>query len=642
MKLYTKILSFFSKIERQFLKKAFSHQNIETYSLLYYRARILLSLLIASLLAGLLAYIPAVYLAVTQKLWVLLVIDTGAWGMAMILLFAPIFSFKQRSYIASVILYIVGLFIIIQVGPLSGGPSWLFAFAVVAGVLLGSKAALAAVIINAVTIIVMGWLATTGKINFDFPYFQSSRALVAAGANFVFLNAVVAVGVSSLIKSLEMTNLKEKNLASSLKLEQLNLVEAKNRLELEVNERKHAQQHLQESQKRYHTLFESASDAILILRDDLIVIDCNLKTVDMFQMEKPVIIGSTPEQFSPEFQADGESSAQKIEQLLETVHQKGSILFEWSHIRKNGMVFDVEISLTLIELLAGTHIVAIIRDITQRKRLQDMMLQNEKMSSIGGLAAGMAHEINNPLAGIIQNIEVALNRMNEHNQANQAMAEKLDFSLDQMSVYLEKRGIKRFLTSARMAGDKAAKIVSNMLSFSYQGESHLEPADICELLDLTIELAQNDYDLKKSYDFRLIDIKKEYETNVPKILCEKTKIQQVFFNLLKNGAQAMTEHLKTNVENHKMMFSLRIKKQGPDICIDIEDNGPGMDDALIGQIFEPFFTTKAVGVGTGLGLWVSYFIIHENHKGSISVESLPDQGSCFKILLPITPGEKVV
>ncbi|MCD4678737.1 MAG: PAS domain S-box protein, partial [Desulfobacula sp.] len=443
-------------------------------------------------------------------------------------------------------------------------------------------------------------------------------------------------------KSLEITNLKEKNLASSLKSEQLNLVEAKNRLELEVNERKHAQKHLQESQKRYHTLFESASDAILILRDDLIVIDCNLKTVDMFQMDKQIIIGLTPEQFSPEFQADGESSAKKIEQLLETLHQKGSILFEWSNIRKNAIVFDVEISLTLIELLAGTHIVAIIRDITQRKRLQDMMLQNEKMSSIGGLAAGMAHEINNPLAGIIQNIEVALNRMNEHNQANQAMAEKLDFSLDQMSVYLEKRGIKRFLTSARMAGDKAAKIVSNMLSFSYQGESHLEPADICELLDLTIELAQNDYDLKKSYDFRLIDIKKEYETNVPKILCEKTKIQQVFFNLLKNGAQAMTEHLKTNVENHKMMFSLRIKKQGPDICIDIEDNGPGMDDALIGQIFEPFFTTKAVGVGTGLGLWVSYFIIHENHKGSISVESTPDQGSCFKILLPITPGEKAV
>ncbi|MCD4718286.1 MAG: PAS domain S-box protein [Desulfobacula sp.] len=636
MKLCGNILSFFTRIEHSFLKRNFKHQDVEPYSLLYYRSRILLSFLIVSLLTGLLAYTPAFYLAVTQKLWGLLIIDTAGWGMTLILLLSPTLSFRHRSCIAAAIPYVIGLFIIIHVGPLSGGPSWLFAFAVIAGVLLGSKAALTAVIINAVTIIVMGWLASTGKVHFDFPFFQSSGVLITAGANFVFLNAVVAVGVSVLIKSLEITNLKEKILASSLKSEQLNLLEAKNRLELEVNERKQAQKHLQESRKRYHTLFESASDAILILQNDLKIIDCNLKTVNMFQVDKHAIIGSTPEQFSPEFQANGESSAKKIHKLLKLLHQKGSILFEWSHIKKNGTIFDVEVSLTLIELLARTHILAIIRDITQRKCLHDMMLRNEKMSSIGGLAAGMAHEINNPLAGIIQSIDVVLNRINKDNMANQAIAKKLDFSMDQMSVYFEKRGIERLLLSARIAGDKAAKIVSNMLSFSYQGQSDLELVDICELMDMTIELAQNDYDLKKNYDFRLIDIQKEYESNIPGVLCEKTKIQQVFFNLLKNGAHAMTDHLKTNVGNQKMMFSLRIKKTGPDICIEIEDNGPGMDDAIAGQIFEPFFTTKRVGVGTGLGLWVSYFIIHENHKGSITFESTPGQGSCFKILLPIT------
>ncbi|MCK5695455.1 MAG: hypothetical protein KAH62_02440 [Desulfobacula sp.] len=106
--------------------------------------------------------------------------------------------------------------------------------------------------------------------------------------------------------------------------------------------------------------------------------------------------------------------------------------------------------------------------------------------------------------------------------------------------------------------------------------------------------------------------------------------------MLKNGAHAMADHLKTNGGNQKMIFFLRIKKAGPDICIEIEDNGPGMNDIIARQIFEPFFTTKAVGVGTGLGLWVSYSIIHEHHQGSIIVESTPGQGSCFKILLPIS------
>ncbi|MCK5695454.1 MAG: PAS domain S-box protein [Desulfobacula sp.] len=444
--------------------------------------------------------------------------------MALILLLLPIFSFWQRSSIAAAIPYIVGFFIIINVGPLSGGLTWLFAFAVIVGVLLGLKAALTAVIINAVTIIVLGWLASTGKVHLDFLFFQSSKALITAGANFVFLNAVVAVGVSVLIKSLEITNLKEKKLASSLKSEQLNLLEAKKGLELEVHERKQAQKYLQESQKRYQTLFESASDVILILQKDLKIIDCNLKTVKIFQKDKNAIVGSNMKQFFPEFQANGESSAKKIHKLLKRFYQKGSILFEWSHVNKIGMVFDVEVSLTLIELLAKTHILAVIRDITQRKRLQDMMFQNEKMSSIGGLAAGMAHEINNPLAGIIQSIDVTFNRMDKDNPANQTIAAKFDFSMDQMSAYLEKRGINRFLASARMAGDKAAKIVSNMLSFSYQGQSDLESVDICELMDLTIELAQNDYDLKKNYDFRLIDIQKEYESNIPGVLCEKIKI----------------------------------------------------------------------------------------------------------------------
>lgn len=634
---FSEITALFKGIETQFLKKNFKNQIIEPNSLIYFRSRILFSLLLFSIFAGLLAYIPAIYLAITKKLWMLLIIDTASWGMLLMLLFAPVFSFKQRSLITVFLLYIIGFFIIIEVGPLSGGPTWLFSFAVLAGVLLGSRAALTAIAINAATIISMGCLMQFGNVDFDFPFFQSSKAFIAAGSNFIFLNAIVAISVAALIKSLETTNLIQLNLSSNLKLEQDRLVEAKNRLEREINEKKRAQKNLQESQKKYYTLFESASDPILVFQEDLKIIDCNLKAVKMFESEKKDILGSTPEMFSPEVQNDGQRSVEKIEHLLESLRQNGSILFEWNHIRKNGQIYNVEVSITLIDFSPGTHIIAIIRDITQRTRLHEMMLQNEKMTSIGGLAAGMAHEINNPLAGIVQNLEVALNRVNGNNKVNQSAAGELGLSMEQISAYFKMRKIDRFLSYARASADKAARIVSNMLTFSYQGKSQIEPANMCELLDQTLELAQNDYDMKKNYDFRRIHIHKEYEPDLPPVRCEKLKIQQVFFNLLKNGAHAMADTLRIGSETGKMMFILRVKKAENSLCIDIEDNGPGIDEITARYIFEPFFTTKKVGEGTGLGLWVSYFIIHDKHNGSITVESTPGKGSCFRVILPLNP-----
>ncbi len=601
--------TFLKKTEARFLNLNLSHRQVSKGYLSYLRSKILYSLLLVGLAGGLLAYIPAFYLALTQKLWMLLVADTVAWVTLLILLFAPNLSFNLRSAVAVFLLYILGIFIIVEVGPLSGGPIWLFSAAVMAGVLLGPAAALAAVVINTAILVAMAWLSMSGTVTVDFPFFQSIPVLVAAEVNFIFLNAMVAFSVSMLLKNLER----------------------------EAFEKENVQKNLEESQKRYQTLFESASDAIFILNKNFKVLDCNLKAVQMLESEKRDIIGSSPDMFSSEFKKTGWSSTRGIGQLLDTLDQKDQVLFEFKHIRKNREALNIEVSMTLVDLLSNPHIMAIVRDITQRKHLHDMMLQNEKMASIGGLAAGMAHEINNPLAGILQNIDVAMNRINEHHPSNQKAALDLGISMHQINAYFQKREIDRFLKSARMAGQKAARLVSNMLSFSYQGDREkalMEPADICELLDMTVELAQNDYDLKKNYDFRNIIIQREYETNIDKIWCEKTKIQQVFFNLLKNGAQAMADLSSDPDKSGKMTFIFRVKREKHNICIEIQDNGPGIDEITAGQIFEPFFTTKKAGTGTGLGLWVSYFII-DQHNGTINVKTSPGNGCCFKILLPV-------
>ncbi len=301
--------------------------------------------------------------------------------------------------------------------------------------------------------------------------------------------------------------------------------------------------------------------------------------------------------------------------------------------------------LTIYPLIANGVDGAVIRidDVTEKVRMEEMLIQSEKMISVGGLAAGMAHEINNPLAGIMQNMQVAMGRFSSSLPKNIQVAEELGISMEAIEKYLEKRKINTIFEGIMDSSVRAAKIVKNMLRFSRKSESVLEPQNISTLLTETVDLARNDHDLKNKFDFRQIDIVKEYEENLPEILCESGEIQQVFFNIIQNAAQAMAEKHKTLSEDTQktQKLMLRIRKQEKTIQIEIEDNGPGMSDKIRRRIFEPFFTTKIKGSGTGLGLSVSYFIIAENHKGTMTVESKIGKGTKFIIELPLKPDSKI-
>jgi signal transduction histidine kinase len=279
---------------------------------------------------------------------------------------------------------------------------------------------------------------------------------------------------------------------------------------------------------------------------------------------------------------------------------------------------------------------AVIRvdDVTERLRMEDVIIQSEKMLSIGGLAAGMAHEINNPLAAIIQNMQVIKSRLTEKIRKNIDEAVCAGTDLENISGYAERRGILRMIDLSIASAQRAASIVENMLSFSRKEHSGAEPVDLAEIMEKTLELAASDYNLKASYDFRRIRIIREYLQDVPKVTCEKNKIQQVFFNILRNGAQAMFDGEWAAGEGHDPQFTIRIYIKRKMVCVDIEDNGPGMDEDTRRRIFEPFFTTKAVGKGTGLGLSIAYFIVSENHGGLMGVESEKGKGCRITVMFP--------
>nr|WP_281389092.1 ATP-binding protein [Spirochaeta isovalerica] len=296
-------------------------------------------------------------------------------------------------------------------------------------------------------------------------------------------------------------------------------------------------------------------------------------------------------------------------------------------------IIHEEISLyPLSDSLEGDSVLRI-DDITEKVRFQEALVQSEKMLSIGGLAAGMAHEINNPLAGIIQTAEVMTKRLTDMSlDANRKAADDAGIDLETFRIYLEKRGIPRMLKAIWEGGQRASSIIHNMLSFSRLDHGPFSTHDPVEMLDNIIELASSDFDLKSHYDFREIEIIREYEANIPVIPCSRSQIQQVMLNLLKNGAEAMCE---IRDKGYSPRFILRLRRDEDKLYIDVEDNGPGLSSEEKKHIFEPFFTTKPVGSGTGLGLSVSYFIITNNHKGTMEVHSRPGEGVCFTIGLPL-------
>jgi len=381
-----------------------------------------------------------------------------------------------------------------------------------------------------------------------------------------------------------------------------------------------------------HSL-NSAPDGVLLMDIDFQYIFVNPVVTDMLGIHKDRMIGKTILELAPEYLA--ESTARWIHEgaveQMRSGHQVTASETELKH--RNGRMIPVSFSASAIrDRKDGViGIVIFVKDITERKQTQELMIQTEKMMSVGGLAAGMAHEINNPLGGILQGTQNIIRRLSPSLEANLKDSRECGLDMDQLAAYIKKRKIDEMLAGIMSSGERAARIITNMLQFSRRSESNLCPNDINRLIDGVVELSSNEYDPVKKFDFRKIELVKEYGSKMPLVPCTKTEIEQVVLNLLNNAAHAMME--TADLRTPKIVIRTSIKEEN--VCIEVLDNGPGLNPSIRNRIFEPFFTTKPVGTGTGLGLSVSYMIVTNNHKGTIQVFSEPGNGARFTIHLPI-------
>ncbi len=427
---------------------------------------------------------------------------------------------------------------------------------------------------------------------------------------------------------------------------------------IDITERKQAERALKESEVKFKELYEKSGDAILIIENGKFV-ECNKAAIEILEYNsKEDVLNIRPSQISPEFQIDGRNSVEKADEMMKIALKNGTHRFEWLHSKNNGEIFPAEVLLTAISNDADKKIIhAVVRDITDRKQAekelekhqnhlellvkerteelatsneellstnedlhnqreeleavllnlqnaQKQLVQAEKMASLGVLASGVAHEINNPLNFIKGGI----------------------FGLEQYfdeNLKEHKNEVAPLIEGVNVGIERAANIVTSLNHYSRQDNSNVSECDIHSIIDNSLIMLRNQI-------VNNIDIKKDYTDKTYSLLANEGKLHQAMLNILSNAVQAIDDKGTINIET-------TISKNN--IAIFISDTGCGITAENMPKILDPFFTTKEAGQGKGLGLSITYNIIKE-HNGSIKIDSKVGHGTTVKITLPLNETKK--
>ncbi|MBI2881711.1 MAG: GAF domain-containing protein [Candidatus Tectomicrobia bacterium] len=380
------------------------------------------------------------------------------------------------------------------------------------------------------------------------------------------------------------------------------IVDAKGRpvgvsgIQRDIGAQKRAEEALRKSEEKYRTLFERASDAIEIVDEGGQLIDCNRHMCELMGYTREELLGMRLRDIvAPEYK---ETLPLRVARLLE-----GKILtpYDSANLTKDGSRVDVEVSAGFIEVEGRKRIIFFLRDITERKRAQAMLLRSEKLAALGRMTAGTAHEILNP-ANIIGLHAQVLAEEADHPAVVRKSAEAICRSVERI-----------------------AKICRSLRRFSRGGRPSVTRFDVGDLLRESVSLAEP--------QSRLEDVTFAIDVSAEALPLEadRDQILQVLLNLISNARDAMPKGGRITLSAEGFPH-----REGPWVRIAVRDEGAGIPPEHLGRIFDPFFTTKDEDKGTGLGLSIAHGIV-EDHGGRIDVQSQAGTGTVFRIELPARP-----
>ena len=349
-------------------------------------------------------------------------------------------------------------------------------------------------------------------------------------------------------------------------------------------------------ERRYHKLLEELNDGYAVLQEGRVVF-ANARLGRMLGASPGALLASSLEELHVE--EERRTGKERWSWLLES--GPDSMHYRTRFLRRDGTALPVEVTLNRIEYEGGPALAMLCRDISSQVRLEAQLLQAEKLSAVGQLVAGVAHELNNPLTTI-------------KGYAQLLQGERLPAP------------VRADLARVEEAADRCRRIVGDLLTFARRYEPQRTETDVNDLLERTVAL--------RSYELRVRNVAVQWDLDplLPTIQADPHRLQQVILNLIFNA-----EHAVSGLhEGGRITIRSRALPDGQHIRFEVADNGPGIRPEHIDRLFDPFFTTKEVGSGTGLGLSISYGIVRD-HGGRIWVESEFGCGATFCVELPLLP-----
>jgi two-component system NtrC family sensor kinase len=369
----------------------------------------------------------------------------------------------------------------------------------------------------------------------------------------------------------------------------------------DITARKQAEAALKESEEKYKTLVEATSDIIWEVDEKGTFSFVSPKIKELLGYEVDEVVGK-----KRTLDLIAKREFRRLLRRFKEINAKREPFFnlEIPHLHKNGSLIICEVSGIPLLDSAGNFkgYVGIDKDITERRQMQEQLVIADRLASVGELAAGIAHELNNPLTGVIGFSQLLLDK-----------EMPADIKEDIEVVYSE--------------AQRASQVVKNLLTFARKHTAAKEKVNINDIINKVLEL--------RAYEQKLesITVDARLDANLPEVMADYFQLQQVFLNIVINAEYFMKE------ANHKGNLTITTEKVGNKIRASFADDGPGIADENLGHLFDPFFTTKEVGMGTGLGLSICHGIVAE-HGGRIYVESELGKGAAFIVELAIGAAER--
>jgi histidine kinase len=369
---------------------------------------------------------------------------------------------------------------------------------------------------------------------------------------------------------------------------------------LDITHLKELEKMLERSEKKYHEIFNSIPNPVFVLdAESLEIRDCNDAVREVYGFERLEIVQRNFLQLFPE--EDRERCAAQV-QTLTSINQA-------KQIRKDGSTLFVDMWISPVEYPGRRALLVTTSDITKRLEAEQQLIQASKMATLGEMATGVAHELNQPLSVIKTASRFFIKKVRNQEPIPEHIIATLSEEIDGHV-------------------DRASKIINHMREFGRKSDKRLDPISINEVLNKTSEI------FSQQLKARGIDVVWDLADKLPRIRADANRLEQVFINLLINARDAIEEKIQASphLKGEKKIYLASRRRDGF-VQVEVRDTGKGIPSALIGKIFEPFFTTKEAGKGTGLGLSISYQIVRD-FGGTIRGQSREGEGSSFIINFP--------